>query len=60
MNRKESILVVDDEETIREVVSRYLEREGFEVQDAADGYEALDLIKDSPPVQSQQVEALES
>lgn len=49
MNKKPSILVVDDEETIREVVSRYLAREGFEVHDAADGFEALDFIKDSPP-----------
>ena len=41
-----SILVVDDEETIREVVRRYLEREGFRVIEAADGYTALDVIQD--------------
>ena len=49
MSKKISILVVDDEETIREVVRRYLEKEGFLVQEAADGYETLDLIKDDPP-----------
>ncbi len=49
MNKKTSILVVDDEETIREVVSRYLEREGFDVHDVADGFEALDFIAVSPP-----------
>jgi DNA-binding response OmpR family regulator len=49
MNKKTSILVVDDEETIREVVSRYLEREGFDVHDVADGFEALDFIAASPP-----------
>lgn len=43
------ILVVDDEETIREVVRRYLERDGFVVQEAADGYIALDTIRDDPP-----------
>ncbi len=49
MTKKISILVVDDEETIREVVRRYLEREGFLVREAADGFEALDQIKDNPP-----------
>ncbi len=44
-----SILVVDDETTIREVVRRYLEREGFAVREAEDGYEALDAIEESPP-----------
>jgi DNA-binding response OmpR family regulator len=43
------ILVVDDEATIREVVSRYLVREGFQVREAADGFEALDAIKEDPP-----------
>ncbi|MDH3943439.1 MAG: response regulator transcription factor [Anaerolineae bacterium] len=49
MTDKVSILVVDDEETIREVLRRYLEKEGFQVQEAADGYEALDLIKEDAP-----------
>ncbi len=44
-----SILVVDDENTIREVVRRYLEREGFTVREAEDGYEALDAIEEFPP-----------
>lgn len=38
----QKILVVDDESTIREVVRRYLEKEGFQVIEAADGYEAFD------------------
>jgi DNA-binding response OmpR family regulator len=45
MNTKQTILVVDDEETIREVVGRYLEREGFKVVEAADGFKALDAIR---------------
>jgi len=44
-----SILVVDDEATIREVVRRYLEREGFSVREAADGYAALEAIEDFAP-----------
>ena len=44
-----SILVVDDETTIREVVSRYLEREGFKVREAADGYACLDAIAEHIP-----------
>lgn len=38
---KGTVLVVDDEPTIVEVVSRYLERAGFETHAAADGPEAL-------------------
>ncbi len=49
MSAKPIILVVDDEETIREVVGRYLEREGYVVREAADGYEALDIIRHDPP-----------
>jgi DNA-binding response OmpR family regulator len=44
-----SILIVDDESTIREVVRRYLERDGFQVWEAADGFEALDAIKSETP-----------
>ncbi|MGH2522156.1 MAG: response regulator [Anaerolineales bacterium] len=44
-----SILVVDDEDTIRDVIRRYLERDGFAVREAADGYAALDSIRDEPP-----------
>jgi DNA-binding response OmpR family regulator len=46
---KTTILVVDDEDTIREVVGRYLSREGFEVREAADGYAALDELRFEPP-----------
>jgi len=36
-----TVLVVDDEPTIVEVVGRYLERAGYETLEAADGLEAL-------------------
>lgn len=37
-----NILVVDDEEDVVEVVSHFLEEEGYNVQKAYDGHEALD------------------
>jgi DNA-binding response OmpR family regulator len=49
MSLQKDILVVEDEENIREVVGRYLEREGFNVREAADGYAALDAIADREP-----------
>jgi DNA-binding response OmpR family regulator len=45
----QSILVVDDEHTIRDVIRRYLERDGFTVREAADGHAALHEIEDNPP-----------
>ena len=39
MNKR--ILIVDDEEWVRELVSRYLEQAGFDVVTAADGRKAL-------------------
>lgn len=44
-----SVLVVDDEATIREVIRRYLERDGFMVREAADGYAALDALAEALP-----------
>lgn len=41
---KANILVVDDEEKIREVIRVYLEREGFTVGEASNGQEALNLV----------------
>ncbi|GAB1421305.1 response regulator transcription factor [Anaerolineales bacterium] len=44
MTKIKSILVIDDEKTIREVVRRYLELDGFKVFEAEAGQEALDLL----------------
>ncbi len=49
MKQQYSILVVDDEPTIREVVRRYLERDGFRVQEAADGDAALAFLDQETP-----------
>ena len=46
---KQRILVVDDDPTISEVVARYLEREGYDVDIASDGEEALALGKSGSP-----------
>jgi CheY-like chemotaxis protein len=43
------LMIVDDNEGVRHLVSRWLERAGFSVSQAKDGAEALDLIKKDPP-----------
>ncbi len=43
------ILVVEDEPSIREVVSLYLERAGFEVSSVEDGHEAMAALEKDPP-----------
>lgn len=44
-----TILVVDDEQRLRDLVCGYLEREGFMVLTAADGLTALDLARQHTP-----------
>jgi DNA-binding response OmpR family regulator len=46
MNRQTTILVVDDEKTIREVVHRYLELDGFTVLEAENGVQALTMLRE--------------
>ena len=43
------ILVVEDDATVAEVVGRYLEREGYEVEIVGDGRVALDRATARPP-----------
>jgi two-component system response regulator VicR len=43
------ILVVDDESSIRDVLTRYLEREGYRVEVAADGSSALQATAQMSP-----------
>ncbi len=45
----QQILVVDDEEAIRELVGSYLRNEGFDVREAVDGDDALAQIARSVP-----------
>jgi DNA-binding response OmpR family regulator len=44
-----TVLVVDDEPMVREVVGRYLELDGFRVHEAADGDAALAWLDDHQP-----------
>ena len=43
------ILVVDDDDVIRQLITVNLELEGFEVVPAVDGQDALDKVKDVQP-----------
>jgi DNA-binding response OmpR family regulator len=44
-----TVLVVDDEPIVRDVVVRYLKRDGFDTLEAADGDSARALIEHDPP-----------
>lgn len=43
------ILIADDEAEIRDVLRLYLEKDGYEVAEAADGIEAMEKIKSGQP-----------
>jgi CheY-like chemotaxis protein len=45
---KGRILIVDDDEDVRYVMRTYLEHLGFSVDEAQDGYWALDLVRRRP------------
>jgi len=45
----EKIYVVDDDKNICEIVSLYLEKEGFDVEQIYDGQSALKKIQEKPP-----------
>ena len=44
MNRPKTIFLIDDEATLRDVVRRYLERDGYQVMEATTGPEAMELL----------------
>ncbi len=43
------ILVVDDDENLRRLVAAYLESEGYEVEEAADGPSAIAAVEREEP-----------
>lgn len=49
MEKKNLILVVDDEEEIRLMLKEFLEKNGFAVMEAADGQQALKLAEENVP-----------
>lgn len=44
---KPIVLVVEDEEAVRSLVTRYLQKKGYTVLSAGDGQEALELLQSS-------------
>jgi len=48
-SKRNNILIVDDEPEIREIVGMMLSEHGFRIRTAADGVEALELIKEKAP-----------
>lgn len=49
MDLKEKVLVIDDDQNIRELVSLYLIKEGYDVITAGDGKEGLDIFQRENP-----------
>ncbi|MFH0883493.1 MAG: response regulator [bacterium] len=45
----ETILIVDDEENLRKLVTHFLEREGYRVIDAMDALEAIRIVEHEKP-----------
>jgi len=43
------VLIVDDDEKIRKLARVNLEKRGYTVREAADGAEAIEIIKSNPP-----------
>ena len=52
MSPMTTVLVVDDEPIVRDVVVRYLRRDGFATLEAADGDRARELIERAAPSSS--------
>jgi len=48
MNVERSILVVDDEEQIRNMCAKFFRREGFDIRAVASGEEALEVMRERP------------
>ncbi|MCU0237721.1 MAG: response regulator [Acidobacteria bacterium] len=46
--RKGKILITDDEKDIRELLSDFLQNEGYECRQAANAFEALEIFKSAP------------
>lgn len=49
MTQQARVLVVDDDDTVREVLRRYLTRDGHQVLEAADGITGLNLVRSQQP-----------
>jgi len=47
-NERKTVLIVDDEENARVGLSYFLCQEGYDVETACDGEEALEILRDNP------------
>lgn len=47
MGDNQTILIIEDEDRIRRLLRMYLEREGYQVEEAADGLEGVERAKES-------------
>lgn len=47
---KVKILIVDDESRMRKLIKDFLEREGYQTLEAADGVEAMDIFYENRDV----------
>lgn len=47
MDPQASMLIVDDEPFIRQILARIVSREGYQVRQACDGHDALDRLSDA-------------
>ena len=43
------VLIIDDDPVVRDLIGRYLAREGFEIRAAENGQEALEIVRDMKP-----------
>jgi DNA-binding response OmpR family regulator len=43
------ILIVEDEKEIREVIAKYLEKEGYQLKEAKDGFQGLQMMDEFDP-----------
>lgn len=48
MDEKMKILIVDDDELIRDLFRRWLEREGFEIYEAENGKKGVEIQRSNP------------
>ena len=53
--KAETILFVDDEESILNVASEFFKRQGYETLTACNGVEALEILKNERPPSSQEI-----
>lgn len=49
MIKENTVLIVEDDNTLREVLSYNLRKEGYDVLEAADGAKALNLYRSANP-----------